>query len=88
MNIRKNDKVIVITGNNKGKEGEVIEINSEKNLVKVKGINIATHYVKARRQGDVSGIQKREAFINVSNVMPIDPKTGTPVRKNKLQREG
>lgn len=87
MNLRKNDKVIVISGSDKGKQGEVLVIDSAKNLIKVRGINIATHFVKARRQGDVSGIQKREAFIHISNVMPIDPKTGTPVRVNKLQRD-
>ncbi len=45
-----------------------------------------TVHVKPRRQGEVGGIQKREAFINASNVMPIDVITGKPVRVSKFKR--
>ena len=85
--LRKNDKVVVLTGKDKGKQGEIMAFDFKNNKVKIKGINIITCHVKAKRQGDVGGIQKREAFINISNVLPIDNLTGQPVRLNKLNRK-
>jgi large subunit ribosomal protein L24 len=84
--LKKNDKVLVIAGADKGKQGEIIEICNKTNRVKVKGVRVATHYVKARRQGDVSGILKKESFIAVSNVMVMDANSGKPVRLNKVVR--
>jgi large subunit ribosomal protein L24 len=86
MNLKKQDKVQVITGKDKGKVGEILELCKKSGKIKVKGINVMTVHVKARRQGEVGGIQKREAFINASNVMPIDAISGKPVRVNKLKR--
>lgn len=80
--IKKNDTVVILTGKDKGKRGSVIDILPKKGKVKVKGIAIATHHVKARRQGETSMIKKEEAFIDISNVMPIDPKTDKPSRVN------
>lgn len=68
-NIKKNDTVIVIAGKDKSKKGTVIEILPKKNLVKVKGVAIATKHKKARAQGQVSQIKKEESYINISNVM-------------------
>jgi len=86
IRLKKQDKVQVITGKNKGKVGEILELCRKSGKLKVKGINLVTVHVKARRQGEVGGIQKREAFIDASNVMPIDVITGKPVRVNKLKR--
>lgn len=69
--IKKNDTVVVITGKDKGKKGQVIDIISDKNLVKVKGIALVTKHIKAKKQGEQSGIKKLESYINISNVMPI-----------------
>ena len=85
--LKKNDKVVVLTGKNKGKEGEILSLDFKKNKVKVKGINVVTCHVKAKRQGETGGIQKREAFIHISNVMPIDGLTSKPVRLSKLKRK-
>lgn len=71
MRINKNDKVKVIAGKEKGKEGVVIALLPKADKVKVKGINIVTKHAKARRQGDTAGIRKEEAFFYASNVMPI-----------------
>ncbi|MCX5924051.1 MAG: 50S ribosomal protein L24 [Candidatus Dependentiae bacterium] len=84
--LKKNDKVQVITGKDKGKVGEILELCKKFGRIKVEGVNMVTKHVKARRQGDVAGIQKREAFINASNVMPVDVMTGKPVRVNKIKR--
>lgn len=80
--IKKNDKVIILTGKDKGKRGTVIEIDPNKNLVKVQNISIITKHVKARKQGQVSAIRKEESFINLSNVMLISPIDSKPCRVN------
>ena len=71
MRIKKNDKVRVVSGKDKGKEGEVIAILPKKEKVKVKGVAIVTRHKKARYQGEVSSIRKEETFIYASKVMPI-----------------
>jgi len=71
MRIRKNDRVRVISGKDKGKEGEVIALLPKKEKVKVQGVAIVTRHVKARRQGEVSSIKKEETFIYTAKVMPI-----------------
>lgn len=86
LSLKKQDNVQVITGKDKGKVGEILELCSKSGRIKVKGVNLMTVHVKPRRQGETGGIQKREAFINASNVMPIDALTGKPVRVNKLKR--
>jgi large subunit ribosomal protein L24 len=85
--LRKDDKVVVLTGKDKGKQGEIMAFDFKKNKVKVKGINIITCHVKPKRQGETGGIQKREAFIHISNVLPVDSLTGQPVRLSKLKRK-
>lgn len=80
--IKKNDKVIILTGKDKGKKGTVIEIEPTKNLVKVQNIAIVTKHVKARKQGQISAIRKEESFINLSNVMLISPIDSKPCRVN------
>lgn len=86
IKLKKNDKVQVISGQNTGKVGEILELCQKSGRIKVKGVNIVTKHLKPRKQGDVAGIQKREAFIHVSNVMPVDALTGKPVRVNKIKR--
>jgi large subunit ribosomal protein L24 len=86
-NLRKNDKVLVLTGKDKGKQGEIIEFDFKHNKVKVKGINILTCHVKPKRQGETGSIQKREGFIDISNVLPVDTLTGEPVRVSKFKRK-
>lgn len=85
--LRKDDKVIVLTGKDKGKQGEIMAFDFKNNKVKVKGINIITCHIKPKRQGEAGGIQKREAFIHISNVLPVDSLTGLPVRLSKLNRK-
>jgi len=80
--IKKHDTVVILTGKDKGKRGSVIDILPKKGKVKVKGVAIATRHVKARRQGETSMIKKEESFIDISNVMPVDPKTDKPSRVN------
>ena len=81
--LKKLDKVIVLCGKDKNKIGEIIDLSWKHGRVKVKDVNMVTCHVKASKQGEVSKIKKQEAFIHISNVMPIDSLTGKPMRHNK-----
>ncbi len=80
--IKKNDTVIVLTGKDKGKQGEVVAISRKKDKVLVKGIAVITRHAKARKTGEVAGIRKEESFINFSNIMPICTACKKPSRVN------
>ncbi|MDG5495617.1 MULTISPECIES: 50S ribosomal protein L24 [Azospirillaceae] len=77
--IRKNDRVVVIAGKDKGKTGEVIEVLPTEGRVKVRGVNLVK---KHQRQTPMQqgGIVEIEAALDVSNVAHIDPKTNKPTR--------
>ena len=78
--IKKNDQVIVISGNEKGKKGKVLSVDHENGRVIVEGLNMATKHRKPRRQGEAGGIIKQEAALNISNVMHICKKCQKPTR--------
>lgn len=78
--LKKNDKVKVISGNHKGKEGKILKIYREKNRVIVEGVNIIKKHTRPSQKNPQGGISQREASINVSNVMLVDPKAGEPTR--------
>ena len=75
MNFKVGDKVVVIAGKDKGKEGKIIKILKNDNKVVVEGINMVTKHVKPSAQNENGGIIKVEAPIHASNVMILDPKT-------------
>ena len=76
MRIKKGDNVQVLSGNDKGKKGEVLEVLPKEGKVVVKGVNIRKKHVKARRQGEESGIISVECSIPVSKVNVVCPKCG------------
>lgn len=80
--IKKNDTVMVISGKDKGKHGQVLEVLPAKDKVLVKGIGIITRHVKARRQGDIAGIKKEESYIQLPKVMPVCSSCKKPCRVN------
>ena len=80
MHVKKGDKVIVITGKDKGKTGVILAAFPKKNRVLVEGVNIVKKHSKPSQVNPQGGIINQEAAIHVSNVMPIDPKTGKPTR--------
>ena len=80
MNIKKNDKVVVLSGKDKGKEGKVLNAMPAEKKVVVEGINVATCHVKPRKQGDEGGIIRREIPMYASKVMLVCPKCGKPTR--------
>ena len=77
--IRKGDKVVVLTGRDKGRTGEVIEIETARDRALVRGINMVKRHQKqsARQEG---GIISKEASLHLSNLALADPKTGKPRR--------
>ena len=80
MNIRKDDKVVVLSGKDKGKEGKVLSANPKAGKVIVEGVNVASKHVKPKKQGDQGGIIKMETPIYTCKVMVVCPKCGKPTR--------
>ena len=79
MKIKKGDKVVVLTGKDKGAKGEVLNVLTSKSRVVVQGVNMATRHKKPS-QISSGGIEKIEKSIHVSNVALADPKTGEATR--------
>ena len=79
MKIRKGDRVVVLTGKDKGKTGAVIRVIPKDERVLVQGVNMVMRHTKADRTS-TGGIIDKEASIHVSNVAHVDPKTGKPTR--------
>ena len=76
MKIKKGDTVQILSGNDKGKTGEVLEINPKADKIIVKGVNIRKKHVKARKQGEESGIIAVECAIPTSKVNVVCAKCG------------
>jgi len=93
FHIKRGDKVKVIAGNSKGKEGLVMAILTQKNLALIEGLNIVSRHMKPSANNPNGGIIKKEAPIHISNLALIEPATGKPTRigrrlnaNGKLQR--
>jgi large subunit ribosomal protein L24 len=80
MNIRKNDNVIVIAGNSRGKSGKVLKVYPSTRRIIVEGVNIIKRHTKPGQRNPQGGIVQREAPIHMSNVMLLDPKSNQPTR--------
>ena len=87
MKIKKGDKVIVITGKDKGKTGEVIKAMPKESKVVVAGINLVKRHQKPSQE-NAGGIVSKEMPIHVSNVALVDPKTGKATRVAMRVEEG
>ncbi|MFO0670181.1 MAG: 50S ribosomal protein L24 [Polyangiaceae bacterium] len=85
--IRKGDKVIVISGDDKGKTGTVTRVMAEEGKVVVSGINLVKRHTRPNAKVQQGGIIEREAPIFASKVMPIDPKTGKGTRVRTAKDE-
>ena len=88
MNIRRDDKVVVISGKDKGKEGKVLTVNPKAGKVIVEGVSVATKHQKPRKQGEQGGIIKMETPIYACKVMVVCPKCGKPTRVAHKQENG
>ncbi len=77
--IKKGDKVVILTGKDKGKQGEVTRVITAENRVVVAGCNMVTRHQKPS-QSDQGGLKRMEAPIHVSNVAYLDPRDGKATR--------
>ena len=80
MEIKKGNKVKIICGKDKNKEGEIIEIDRKNNRAKVKGINIVKKHVKTTKEKK-GGIVSKENFIHLSNLMILEDKKKIEAKK-------
>ena len=80
MHVVKNDMVKVLTGKYRGKTGKILKVFPDKNRVIVEGVNIIKRHTRPSQKNQKGGIIEKEAPVDVSNVMVIDPKTNQPTR--------
>lgn len=80
MKIHKNDTVMVIAGNARGKTGKVLKVYPERERIIIEGVNIIKRHTRPSQKNPQGGIVQREGTIHVSNVMLMDPKTNEPTR--------
>ena len=78
--IRKGDTVVVISGKEKGKRGKVLRVVKKTGRVVVERLMMVKRHTKPTQQNSTGGIIEKEGSIHLSNVMPVDPKTGKPTR--------
>ncbi len=83
MKVRKEDNVIVVAGNFKGKTGKILKVFPKKDRVIIEGVNLRKKHTKPNQQHPQGGIIEKEAAIHASNVMLIDPKSNEPTRIGK-----
>ncbi|MBM7588294.1 large subunit ribosomal protein L24 [Bacillus pakistanensis] len=88
MHVKKGDKVMVITGKDKGKTGVVLAAFPKKDRVLVEGVNVVKKHSKPSQVNPQGGIISQEAPIHVSNVMPLDPKSNEPTRVGSKTVDG
>ena len=87
IKIKKDDTVLVKTGNSKGSKGKVIRVYPKLNRALVEGVNIVSKHTKPNAENPQGGIIKKEATIHISNLMLVDPKTGEPTKIGKKKDE-
>ena len=88
MKIKKGDNVKVLSGNDKDKTGEILEVIPKKNKVVVKGVNVRKKHVKPRRQGEEGGIISVECPIDSSKVNVVCPKCGKATKVGYIEEKG
>ena len=86
--IKKGDQVVVLSGKDKGRKGEVVKAMPKEGKVIVSGINVHARHRKPSQTNPQGGIDRKEAPLHVSNVAIADPKTGAPTRVRFEVRDG
>jgi large subunit ribosomal protein L24 len=88
MNIRKNDNVMVIAGNSRGKSGKVLKVFRSEQRIIIEGVNIIKRHTRPSQKNTQGGIVQKESAINVSKVMVVCPKCNKPSRVGYKAVEG
>lgn len=80
MKIHKNDNVMVVAGNSKGKTGKVLKVFPKNNRLIIEGVNLRKRHTKPSQRNPQGGIIEKEMPVDASNVMLVDPKSNKPSR--------
>jgi large subunit ribosomal protein L24 len=80
LHVKKGDTVVVISGNDKGVKGNVLEVIRDKSRAIVEGVNMVKKHTKPNADNPQGGIVEKEAPIHISNLMHVDPKSGAKTR--------
>jgi large subunit ribosomal protein L24 len=80
LHIKKGDMVYVNAGDNRGQQGKVLSVDAAKQRAVVEGVNICKKATKPNAKNPQGGLLEQEAPIHISNLQPIDPKSGKPTR--------
>jgi large subunit ribosomal protein L24 len=86
--IKKGDTVVILSGKDKGKTGEVLKAMPKEDKVLVSGVNVAVRHRKPSQANPQGGLERREAPLHVSKVAVADPKSGGPTRVRFETRDG
>jgi len=87
IHIKKGDQVYVNSGEYKGQQGRVLEVDREKSRAIVESVNMVSKHTKPNAQNPQGGITKQEAYIHISNLNLIDPSSGEPTRIGRKRNE-
>ena len=80
IHVKTGDKVVIISGKDKGKQGKVLEVSPKEGKIIIEGCNLVTKHVKPRQMGEQGGIVKAEAPMYACKAMLVCPKCGKPTR--------
>jgi large subunit ribosomal protein L24 len=86
--IRKGDRVVLLSGKDKGKSGVVLEVRPKEQRVLVEGLNLMKRHTKPRPPNEAGGVIERPAPVHLSNVALIDPKDNRPTRVRIQEIDG
>ncbi len=90
MHVRKDDTVLILSGNDRGKQGRVLKVFPDKNRIIIEGVRFIKRHTKPSTKNQSGGIVEKEAPINASNVMIVCSKCGEPTRikRREITEEG
>jgi large subunit ribosomal protein L24 len=87
LHVKKGDIVYVNAGDDKGKTGRILQVLVKQGRAIVEGVNMVSKHTKPNAKYPQGGIEKKEASIHISNLNPLDPKTGKPTRIGRKKNE-
>ena len=88
VHVKTGDKVVVINGKDRGKQGKVMQVSPSEGKVIVEGVNVVSKHVKPRKMGEAGGIIKAESALYADKVQLICPKCGRPTRIGHVIENG
>lgn len=87
LHIKKGDTVYVITGESKGQQGRVLDVMTKEGKAIVEGVNIVARHTKPNAKHTQGGIIRKEAPVNITNLMLVDPSTGNPTKVGRRRND-